>query len=150
MLSSLPSQVDGEVAGIQVPDQVQKQWHSNPVHGTEFRAWMETFNEEFPEPDQKGAKQNASAAAGTTNTPNKVQKVGAKPIDMSMFGPLLREKGKEPGETVLQRVSLLYLSNIDLVIQTGAIFVTNATVPPKKHQILPQVLCQPGYEYIRK
>lgn len=111
---------------------------------------METFNEEFPEPDQKGAKQNASAAAGTTNTPNKVQKVGAKPIDMPKFGPLLREKGKEPGETVLQRVSLLYLSNIDLVIQTGAIFVTNATVPPKKHQILPQVLCQPGYEYIRK
>ena len=86
---------------------------------------METFNEEFPEPDQKGAKQNASAAAGTTNTPNKVQKVGAKPIDMSMFGPLLREKGKEPEETVLQRVNLLNLSNIDLVIQTGAIFVTN-------------------------
>ena len=125
MLSSLPSQVDGEVAGIQFPDQVQKQWHSNPVHGTEFRAWMETFNEEFPKPEKKGAKRNASAAAGTTNTPNKVQKVGAKPIDMSMFGPLLREKGKEPEETVLQRVNLLNLSNIDLVIQTGAIFVTN-------------------------
>ena len=150
MLSSLPSQVDGEVAGIQVPIRFK-----NNGIPTQFMApnsglgWKRSMRN-FPNQTKRGPNKMLRQRQEPPIPPTKCRKVGAKPIDMPKFGPLLREKGKEPGETVLQRVSLLYLSNIDLVIQTGAIFVTNATVPPKKHQILPQVLCQPGYEYIRK
>jgi hypothetical protein len=149
MLSSLPSQVDGEVAGIQVPIRFK-----NNGIPTQFMApnsglgWKRSMRN-FPNQKKRGPNEMRRQLQEPPIPPTKCRKLGQNQLT-SMFGPLLREKGKEPEETVLQRVSLLYLSNIDLVIQTGAIFVTNATVPPKKHQILPQVLCQPGYEYIRK
>ena len=122
------SQVDGEAAGIQVPDSVQKVWHTNATHGAEFRAWMDTFNEEFPKPEKKGTKRVNSNV--TTVTPKKIPKIGSAPVDMSMLTKLLVETGSAPTGTELQRVNLLNLTNIDLIIQTDAIFLTNLGEQP--------------------
>ncbi|CAL1139722.1 unnamed protein product [Cladocopium goreaui] len=120
--------VDGEAAGIQVPDSVQKVWHTNATHGAEFRAWMDTFNEEFPKPEKKGTKRVNSNV--TTVTPKKIPKIGSAPVDMSMLTKLLVETGSAPTGTELQRVNLLNLTNIDLIIQTDAIFLTNLGEQP--------------------
>ena len=115
--------VDSEVAGIAVPDNVTKQWHGHPTHGSEFAAWLETFQEENPKPE-KGKKRGS----GTTNPqqpPRKIGRTDPKPFDVADFEKLLKKEEEEPGNTVLQRVSLLNLPSVDLVIQAGAVFLKN-------------------------
>jgi len=66
----------------------------------------------------------------TTVTPKKIPKIGSAPVDMSMLTKLLVETGSAPTGTELQRVNLLNLTNIDLIIQTDAIFLTNLGEQP--------------------
>eukprot|EP00435_Cladocopium_sp_Y103_P000173 s3056_g1.t1 len=93
--------VDGEVAGVQIPDALHKTWHAHPNHGAEFRAWVDTFNEEFPKPEKKSTnKRPAPSITGAVN-PNKSQKVGGGPIDMTNMGKLIVNSGDEPKDALL-------------------------------------------------
>ena len=117
-------QVDGEPAGISVPDSVNKMWHGHPVHGSEYAAWFDTFMEESPKPEK--SKKRPHVGSGAPPPPRKIGKVDtATPPDMKDLASLMVKDGEEPTNTVLQRVSLLNLQNIDLVIQAGSVFLKN-------------------------
>lgn len=110
--------VDGDVAGVQVPDATVKQWHNHPVHGAEFAAWMETFNEEFPKPEKKTSGKRGQAQGG----PPQKQPKKATSVLPSLSSLLLDE---EPNKTMIQRIHLLNLQQVDLVVQAGAVFLQN-------------------------
>ena len=110
------------MAGVAVPDSVTKQWHGHPTHGSEFAAWLETFQEENPKPE-KGKKRSSGVA--NSQQPRKIGRTDPKPLDMTDLEKLLKKEEEEPSNTVLQRVSLLNLPSVDLVIQAGAVFLKN-------------------------
>ncbi|CAK9090153.1 Uncharacterized protein SCF082_LOCUS42529, partial [Durusdinium trenchii] len=111
--------VDGEPAGITIPDALVKTWHSHEKHGAEFRAFEDTLAELYPKP--KGKR----AAAGSGGGPAKLPKKLAQPVKMDSLASLVREEGSEPNGTLLGRASLLNLQGIDLMVCANGIYIKN-------------------------
>lgn len=114
------AKVDGEVAGIQVPDSVVKQWYSHGSHGNEFRAWHDSFVETWPKPTKTAAKRTAASGAGGPLKKTRNAETEATP-DMTSLADMIREH--VPTETEIAKCSLLNLQKVDLIVQAGSMFV---------------------------
>ena len=113
------AKVDGEVAGIQVPDSVVKQWYSHGSHGNEF-AWHDSFVETWPKPTKTAAKRTAASGAGGPLKKTRNAETEATP-DMTSLADMIREH--VPTETEIAKCSLLNLQKVDLIVQAGSMFV---------------------------